>query len=58
MVSLVNKNKKNKIIIIIIMRFLIVEFMISLEISKPELINCTLFANVQVMQNVSLAFWF
>jgi hypothetical protein len=55
MVSLVNQNK---IIIIIIMRFLIVEFMISLEISKPELINCTLFANVQVMQNVSLAFWF
>jgi capsular polysaccharide biosynthesis protein len=56
MVSLVNQNKI--IIIIIIMRFLIVEFMISFEISKPELINCTLFANVQVMQNVSLAFWF
>lgn len=34
------------------------EFMISFEISKPELTNCTLFANVQVMQNVSLAFWF
>ncbi len=58
MISLVNQNKIIIIIIIVIMRFLTVEFLIGFEISRPELINCKLFANVQVMQNVSLAFWF